>query len=139
MDGHYPMESNCQDLRQLPEAPPLPGPGRRVYRMGAIAMNANTQIANTILDQLGGTGRIAAMTGAKNFMVDGPGVSFKFPNRDCKRPNWIKVTLDPSDTYTVTMGRIVKYALRSSSTVNGIYCDGLVELFENATGLRLSL
>jgi len=39
----------------------------------------------------------------------------------------------------VTLGRIVKYDLRSSSTINGIFAGDLVELFENATGLRLSL
>lgn len=99
----------------------------------------NTQIANTILDQLGGTGRLVAMTGAKHILVDGHGVSFKFPNRAAGRPNHCKITLDGSDTYTVTFGRVVKFELRQPSTVEGIYADQLVELFENATGLALSL
>ena len=94
--------------------------------------NTNTQIANTILEQLGGTGRLVAMTGAKHFMVDGPGVSFKFPNRAAGRPNHCKITLDGSDTYTVTFGRIVKFELRAPSTVEGIYADQLKGLFENA-------
>ena len=96
------------------------------------------EIARTILEQLGGTGRLVAMTGAKHFMTDGPAVSFKFANR-APAPNYVKITLDASDTYTVTFGRIVKFELRSSSTVSGIYCDQLVELFENTTGLYLSL
>ena len=99
----------------------------------------NMQIAETILQQMGGAGRLVAMTGAKNFMMDGPALSFKFPNRPKGRPNYCKVTLDPSDTYTVTFGRIVKWDLRLVETFTGIYCDGLVDLFEIKTGLYLSL
>jgi len=94
-------------------------------------------IANTILDQLGGAGRLQAMIGAKHFLADDNSLAFKFPNR--RGPNWVKITLDPSDTYTVTFGRIVKYELRSSSTVSGIQCGQLKSLFENTTGLALSL
>lgn len=104
---------------------------------GANIMSTN-QVATTILEQMGGQGRIVAMTGAKNFLYDTNAVSFKFPNR-APAPNYVKVELKGDDTYTVTFGRIVKWELRSASTVEGIYRDQLRELFENATGLRLSL
>ena len=94
-------------------------------------------IANTILEQLGGAGRLQAMIGARDMLYDARSLSFKFRNR--RGPNWVKIALDPSDAYSVTFGRIVKYELRSSSTVNGIFADQLKELFENATGLVLSL
>lgn len=96
-------------------------------------------VARTILEQMGGTGRLVAMAGAKGFVYDANAVSFKFPNRDRNRPNYCKVELAADDTYTVTFGRIVKWDLRSASTVEGIYWDQLVELFENATGIYLSL
>ena len=97
----------------------------------------NAAAADTILDQLGGAGRLVAMTNAKNFVYDGASLAFKFSNR--RGPNYCKIALAHDDTYTVTLGRIVKYDLRSSSTINGIFAGDLVELFENATGLRLSL
>lgn len=97
------------------------------------------EIAKTILRQLGG-GRLVMMTGAKNLLDHGNGLSFKFPNRTRSKPNYCKVILDPSDTYTVTFGRVTKYGeLKNEKTVEGVYCDMLVDLFERETGLYLTL
>lgn len=94
-------------------------------------------VAQTIIKQLGGIGRLSAMTGAYNFIYDTCSIQFKFRNRT--GPNFCKVTLDPDDTYTVEFGRLVKWELRQPKKVEGIYCDGLIPLFEKTTGLYLSL
>lgn len=101
-------------------------------------MSSNT-VAMTILRQLGGAPRLSAMIGAKNFLMLDDGVSFQFPNRLRSKPNYCKVTLDPRDTYTVTLGRIKNGDLPKSQTFEGIYADTLVGLIERETGLYLSL
>lgn len=100
-------------------------------------MTQNPNIAKTILEQMGGIRRLVMMTGAKNFVDHGNGVSFKFPNK--RGPNHCKVTLDPSDTYTVEFGRMRKYELTNKDEMEGIYWDQLKNLFEEKTGLYLTL
>lgn len=97
------------------------------------------QIAKTILDQMGGLRRIQAMTGAKDFLHGTNWVSFKFPNKQRSKPNYVKITLDASDTYTVEFGRIVGYDLKNTKSTSMVYADQLVELFERTTGLYLRL
>ncbi len=120
------------------------------------------EVAMTILDQMGGVGRLKAMTGAKNFMYFDEkgvkGVSFDFPNRGNK-PNHIKITLDEaSDTYNIEFGK--KRAIswkrmarmheegketsmsdfyKVTSTHTDIYNDALQDVFEHYTGLYLRL
>ena len=98
--------------------------------------------ALTILAQMGGAGRLKAMLGAKNFVrhEDGDGaLSFQFPNKARSKPNYCKITLDPSDTYTVAFGRVGSLDYRELATYSDIYADGLKSLFERTTGLYLSL
>ena len=56
-------------------------------------------IAATILAQLGNA-KFIAMTGAKNFMGFGNGLSMQLP-RNASKANRLKITLDATDTYTV--------------------------------------
>jgi len=101
-------------------------------------MERNPEIAATILRQMGGMGKICAMTGAKNFIDYGNGVSFRFPNNVKGRPNTFKVTLDPDDTYSVEFGRCRGTTYKILKTLNGIYWDMLKSLFEQESGLYLS-
>jgi len=103
------------------------------------AMSTNINIANVILDQMGGAGRIRCMTGAKQFIAIEKGLQFKFPNRQRSRGNFISVVLDADDTYTVTFRNHTAKASKIVREESGIYWDQLKELFENQTGLRLSL
>lgn len=102
------------------------------------------QVANTIAQQFGGTGRLKAMLGAKNFSShrDGLGaLSFKFPSPH-KGPNYCKITLDRNDTYSVEFGRIrggKKLTYTIVKTFKGVYFDQLKEIFEKTTGLYISL
>lgn len=109
---------------------------RRTEGRTASGKKANA-LAKEILAQMGGVGRITAMTGAKNFVAGNNYVSFQFPNR--RGPNYVKITLTSLDLYDMEFGRIVKWDLKNKKTINGVYNDQLKPIFEKETGLRLSL
>lgn len=98
-------------------------------------------VANTILEQLGGR-KFAVMTGAKNFLGDEKSLTFRLPGGAgyCRDGiNCVKVTLDPTDTYTVEFLRIRGAKVTTVKTLDDVYNDMLREVFEGATGLRTSL
>lgn len=96
-------------------------------------------IAQTILEQLGGR-KFLVMTRAKNLMDCGNGLSFKLPSRFATGGiNYVKIELDPSDTYTVTFGKIWGTNYKVVKTNDGIYCDMLQDLFTRVTGLDTHL
>ena len=103
-------------------------------------MSQGQQIAETTLQYLGGSGKLKAMIGAKDFSHDKNGtLTFKF--KSFKKANIAQFILDPSDTYTV---KLLKYNQRSREvteykTIEGLYFDQLKEYFERETGLYLSL
>lgn len=96
-------------------------------------------IAQIILQQLGGN-RFKVMTGAKNFMTGGNDLHFRIPgNLTLNGINAVRITLDPSDTYTVIFSKIRGYNIKEIATFSDVYCDNLREIFENTTGLRTHL
>jgi hypothetical protein len=106
-------------------------------------MNNNMEVANTILQQLGGAGRIKAMTGAKMFvglhssmtgLIDG--VAFRFPNK--AGANHVTIKLTAQDDYTVTFSRISGGKITEVETAEMVYAEDLKQLFERVTGLYLS-
>lgn len=97
-------------------------------------------VANTILQQLGGQKRLAMMTGAKNFVGGENFVAFKIGTGAKDKINLVRVTLDPSDTYTVEFMRM--WGANTPKVISkhdGIYNDMLGELFEKETGFFLKL
>lgn len=107
------------------------------------------KVAAEIQRQLGGWNRIKTMTGAKNDSVlvhpantdetKGPihdgGVEFRFPNPLRSRGNRVKILLMPSDTYDVWFyngDKEIKH-------LDDIYADSLIEVFEQQTGLSLTM
>lgn len=100
----------------------------------------NQIIANTILNQMGGLNRIAVMTGAKDFLIDGPGVSFKYPGS--KHSNYVKIQLNGNDLYDVEFGKIRKVkglpTYKPVESFDDLYFDMLKPTFEQETGLYLS-
>jgi hypothetical protein len=94
-------------------------------------------VATEILHQLGG-GRLQAMTGARNFVGSEDALSFRIPK--AKRGiNYVRVTLDPADTYTMTFRRIHGMTIKDVCEMSGVYHDQLSAIFEETTGLRTSL
>lgn len=98
---------------------------------------SNLEVAQTILNQLGGNGRLAMMCGCKDFAGDSTSVQFKIGTNG-KRVTCCRIVLDPSDTYTVTFysGRGVK--MREAVSHSDVYADMLRHLFERETGMYLT-
>ncbi len=102
-------------------------------------MNTLT-VAQTIKEQIGH--QAFFMMGAKNLVGDVNSLMFKI-GRNSAGVTHIKVRLDASDTYTVQFVRIrnIKFQpdIKFIKEVSDIYADGLHQLIESTTGLRLSL
>lgn len=98
-------------------------------------------VANTIVAQLGG-GRFRLMTGAKDFVGDKDGVSFRLPKAK-DGINIVRVKLTANDDYTVRFERLRKVGglpeFKVVREVEGVYADNLQEVFTNHTGLYTRL
>lgn len=97
------------------------------------------QTANTILGQMGGAGRLAAMVGASMFVGSADSLMFAF--RGCAKANKCRVTLDANDTYTVEFCKLKNRGLDVTTfkAASNVYADQLRRLFEQTTGLAISL
>jgi hypothetical protein len=102
-------------------------------------VESDTKVANIILKQMGGAGRIRAMTGAKQFIAIKDGLQFRFPNKAAGKPNFVKIELTPADLYDVEFGRIRGGKYKKIKEYRGVYFDMLISLFEKTTGLYLRL
>jgi len=97
------------------------------------------QVANTILAQLGGTGKLTAMIGARQFVAIENGVQFSF--QGCRIANKARITLSALDLYDL---ELFKYQRRSGDCPRimaecHLCADGLREAFASLTGLDLDL
>lgn len=101
--------------------------------------NSDLTVANTILSQMGGTGRLGLMIGANNYTGDSSSVWFRFKARAKNGANRFKVTLDPSDTYTIEFSSVRGTSFKVKETLSDIYAEDLVRIFQEKTGLYLSL
>jgi|ERR1017187_2320442 hypothetical protein len=100
-------------------------------------MKNDVQVANTILQQLGGA-QFAALTGAKQFVAGDMFLQFSIPTSN-DGINKVRITLDPRDTYTVEFWAIRKAWFKQISSHSDVYCDMLQDVFEHATGLYVTL
>lgn len=105
----------------------------------------STQVAQTILEQLGGR-KFIAMTGARNFVGGESSLAFRLPGGGgfCKKGiNVVQITLTPDDTYTMTFQRRnhVKGVLTWTDIAqhHGVYFDMLQSMFTSETGLATQL
>jgi hypothetical protein len=95
-----------------------------------------TQVAEIIAQQMGGTGRLRAMTGAYNFGTSGKDLVFKIKNRTV---NYIKVTLNGRDLYDMEFGRVRAGKYTIVKEYKDVYFDQLIQLFEKTTGMYLTM
>ena len=95
------------------------------------------KIAQNIFTQLGGIGNLLAMVGAHNFVRFSNGVQFSI--KGCRKINKIRITLDPDDTYTFEFWKITNHGLDAElvKSVDMVYADALIDIFEMTTGLYL--
>lgn len=97
-------------------------------------------VAQTTLAQLGGSSRLAAMIGADGFGAadDDKTLVFRFKGSR-KGGNVVHVTLDETDTYSMTFFKCSGYSYNRVGAYDGIHADQLRSVFESQTGLYLSL
>lgn len=98
------------------------------------------EVADIILSQVGGRKALCLMTGAHSFCLleeSRLGVSFKF--KGSRKANYCKITLNSMDTYDVEFGKLSKFKYKTVKKVDGAYNDMLPSLFEETTGLFLSI
>ena len=90
-------------------------------------------IAEAIREQLGRG--FCLMVGAGNFSYDTTGaLSFRF--KGCKKFNSCTIALNPYDTYDVTFRKVSVRGEARREEHEGIYFDGLHDLFRRVTGLE---
>lgn len=97
-------------------------------------------IANTIIAQMGGVNRLRVMTGAHTFVADENWVQFRF--KGSRKANTCRVTYNYGlDLYTFELLQFspTKMAFKPVYKLEGVYFDMLIDLFEQETGLYLSL
>ena len=95
--------------------------------------------AQVILEHLGGN-KFLVMTGAKDLMNGGDYLSFKLPRGFAANGvNLVKITLDPSDTYTVETLRIRGASVVTVAEASMVYVDSLQNVVESQTGFYLTL
>lgn len=93
------------------------------------------EIATEIARQIGG--RAFYMMGTRSRVAVDNGLWFDV--RGSVRVNRVQVTLDASDTYTVKFMKQRGQTCKTVSESDGVYCDMLQGVIEQATGLALSL
>ncbi len=96
------------------------------------------EVAQEILQQLGGN-MAMQMIGGYNLVGSINSLSFKWKEATKERMNFCRITLTPMDTYHVELGRAWGGTYTKIHEFEDVYCDTLVETFEQETGLYLSL
>ena len=99
---------------------------------------ANQEVAQTILQQLGGQ-RFIVMTGVKNLSSSPSSLTMKLPRCGTKA-QWLRISLNSKDLYDLEFVRLTKtYEREVVKEYNDVYCDQLQELFTKETKLYTSL
>tara|TARA_R100001460_G_scaffold27881_7_gene55928 strand:+ start:571 stop:882 length:312 start_codon:yes stop_codon:yes gene_type:complete len=98
----------------------------------------NQQIAETILNQLGGARRLAVMIGAKNFVAVENGLTFKIGRGAKNKATHITITLNALDLYDVRFQSVRGAKVTERGDIAAICWDQLKPAIETATGFFLS-
>lgn len=94
-------------------------------------------VAETIIQQLGGQSRLRVMVNAKDFVATDNGLMFRFSG--CRKANKVRITLNSMDTYDVEFFKIKKFTFETAAKFEHIYNVDLKAVFEDETGLYLSI
>ncbi len=92
-----------------------------------------TEIANTIIEQMGGFGRLQAMTNASGFSsLTGSDLGISFHFKGSRKANICQITLLPSDTYKFELFKFSRKTLDCPVIyeVEGVYDYMLRQIFE---------
>ncbi len=92
------------------------------------------KIANTILSQLGGK-QFIMFTGAKNLCAIENGVQMTIPFKTKNKSNVVRIVLNSTDIYNMSFHSWYKDSRRDIEEVKDVYCDQLIDIFEEKTGI----
>lgn len=103
-------------------------------------MTDRQAVAQTILEQMGGTRKLEAMVRARHFMaLEGDG-GLQFTFSGSKKANVCRIAYDAGrDLYTFELGKFSNLTYTRTFIIEGVYWDLLAELFEKHTGLYLTI
>lgn len=102
-------------------------------------MSEGKTIAMQTLEYLGGVPRLQVMIGANNFIFDEKGaVSFKFMKSEYPA-NKLVLELNGLDLYVMKFVKVHGKREEVVREIDGLFFDQLKEIFEEETGLYLSL
>jgi hypothetical protein len=90
--------------------------------------------ANTLIRQLG---TALPMLGAKDLVASENGLQFKI--QGCQRGNKVRITLDPSDTYTVELWKVRGLDFKQIGDQSFVHADQLHGALKALTGLDTRL
>jgi hypothetical protein len=96
----------------------------------------SNQIANTILQQLGGS-KISSFIGVKQFVEIKNGLQVRWTAKAKNKSNLVTISLNGNDLYDVRFYNIRGVNITIKSEHIDMYCDQLIDLFETETGLYL--
>ena len=96
----------------------------------------DSAVAQKSLQLLGGRAFINA-TGAKDIMFSGNILSLKFPKFVKNKSNYLTVTLDRSDSYTLDFGQLRGNDVKRVAVLSGLHGNSLRTVFSEVTGLVL--
>jgi len=96
------------------------------------------QIAEQTLMQLGGQSRIRAMVGASYFMYGKYG-SLSFSFKGSQYASRVSIFLNSSDLYDLTFYAWSNNSLHMVKVIRNVFAEDLIPMFEQYTGLYLSL
>lgn len=107
--------------------------------MTTLTKEQRQEVAQIIIQQLGGIGKLSAMVGAHSFMIEDCGLSFQF--KGFRKAKKVIIDLLPTDLYRMRIGKTNMKNLEWNEVYNqdGLYWDMLKPEFERVTGLYLSL
>ena len=103
------------------------------------------EVAQTIIKQLGGQGRLKAMIGVKGYAVLAStekirgGVAITIPAFGRPRINVIEIRLNGKDLYDLKFYFVRAGVPKLVDSAEDVYCDQLIPVVEKATGLYLSM
>jgi hypothetical protein len=93
--------------------------------------------ATTILEQLGGN-KFIAMTGSKNFIDCGNGITMHLITNKAKA-KYLKIEITDKDTYKMTFSTVKKFEYIVLEEIEGVYAEMLQDIFTTKTGLLTSM
>lgn len=102
--------------------------------------NTDPTIAQTILSQLGGMGRLIAMIGLKRPFHDDAGRTLVIRFMSGGKANHARITLDEgTDTYKVQAFKVRGMKCATVAELDGVHAGELISAMESVTGLAWRL